>query len=102
MHVVLYRNTKITDLSDTGSELNENSTNILTCVLVHFIFLLTGFQQHLGESVKRPLPLSPLRPRSGEKGQVDEAICGLEAGHKTASLCAQKPSIITDPLYKCK
>lgn len=53
---------------------------------------------HHGESAKRPLPL-PLRspPNSGEKGQVDDAICGLEAGHKTASLCAQKPSIITEP-----
>lgn len=40
---------------------------------------------------------SPLSPSSREKGQVDDAICGLEAGHKTASLCAQKPSIITDP-----
>lgn len=44
-------------------------------------------------------PSPPLRspPNSGEKGQVDDAICGLEAGHKTASLCAQKPSIITEP-----
>lgn len=44
-----------------------------------------------------PPPLCALAPNSAEKGQVDDAICGLEAGRKTASLCAQKPSIITEP-----
>lgn len=60
------------------------------------IFFVILFQQQHGESVRRPLPLSS--PRAArEKGQVDDAICGLGPGHKTAPLCAQKPSIITGP-----
>lgn len=48
------------------------------------------------EKVWAPPPPSPLSPSSREKGQVDGAICGLQAGHKTVPLWAQKPSIITD------
>lgn len=45
------------------------------------------FQQQYGQSVKRPFPPSPLSLRSREKGQVDDAICGLWTSLKTASLC---------------
>lgn len=40
-------------------------------------------------------PPEPLSLSSTEKGQVDDAICGLRTTHKTASLCTQRPSIIT-------
>lgn len=76
----------------TGCELCESSTNILSCI---WAFCWQYFSSIMEKVWSAPSP-SPLSPSSREKGQVDDAICGLEAGHKTASLCAQKPSIITD------
>lgn len=55
------------------------------------------FQQQTWRKCESTLPPLVLSPSSREKGQVDDAICGLEADHKTLSLCSQKPSIITDP-----
>lgn len=59
------------------------------------VFVVILFQRQHKKVWGAPSPISPRAAR--EKGQVDDAICGLGAGHKTAPLCAQKPSIITGP-----
>lgn len=70
--------------------------NKLSNCFVHLMYLLWFCFSNNTEKVWGvPSPTSPRAAR--EKGQVDDAICGLGAGHKTAPLCAQKPSIITGP-----
>lgn len=88
-------------LEQLKSHVNSSAARKLNKLSIMFLNVkLLLITQH-GESVKVPSPtLSSLPPSSSrEKGQVDDAICGLETGHKTAPLCAQKSSIITVPLH---
>lgn len=58
------------------------------------------FADRISAALRRKFGASP-PPCSEEKGQVDGAICGLQAAHKTASLCAE-PFYYYGPPYKCK
>lgn len=64
---------------------------------MHFRLLVTLIQYQHAESVQRPLP-----PSSRENRQVDDAICGLEAGHKNGPIVRTEALYYHGPPYKCK